>query len=62
MSDEQSVTDAEAAHAQTTKDVDTVLGHLKNNRTTEREARTLRDAADKSLSDHSTAKSIGRLP
>jgi|GEM_PF-6219375 len=55
-------TGAEAAQEQVSKNVEATLGHLRNNQTTEREARNLRDAADKSLSDHATAKSIGRLP
>lgn len=52
----------EQKHEQTSKDVATVVDHLRANRTTESEARNLRDAATKSLVDHATAKSIGRLP
>lgn len=53
---------SEAEHEKVSEAVNTTLGHLRNNQTTETEARTLRDAADKSIRDHSTAKSIGRLP
>lgn len=53
---------SEAEHEKVSTEVRTVVEHLRNNRTTETEARTLRDAADKSIRDHGTAKSIGRLP
>lgn len=50
----------EAQHAEVSKDVTTVVDHLRNNRTTESEARTLQETARKSLIDHATAKSIQR--
>lgn len=38
--------------------VDTTMDHLRNNRTTVRQAEKLRDAAERSISDHATARSI----
>lgn len=50
----------EARHAEVSRDVSIVVDHLRNNRTTETEARTLQEAARKSLIDHATAKSTQR--
>lgn len=50
----------EAVHEATSADVGRTLDHLRNNRTTEREAVDLRDAAIRSLTDHCTAKSLKR--
>lgn len=58
MSDESPTVVTE--RQKTSNDVSTTIDHLRNNRTTETEARSLRDAAVRSLSDHALAKSIGR--
>ncbi len=50
----------EQAHATVSQDVAKVRDHLRNNRTTEREAADLHDAAVRSLTDHYTAKSLKR--
>ena len=55
----ESSTTAEAVHESTSADVGRVLDHLRNNRTTEREATDLQEAARRSLVDHATAKSLG---
>ena len=59
MSQGENVT-VEQVHDQTSKDVATTLDHLRHNRTTEREARDLEEAARRSQADHATAKTIGR--
>lgn len=53
---------SEHAHDAVSADVGKVVDHLRANRTTEGEARTIRDAADRSIADHGVAKSLRRLP
>lgn len=50
----------EQHHEQTSKDVSTVLEHLRHNRTTQREANDLQEAARRSIADHATSRSFGR--
>lgn len=51
---------AEHAHDTVSADVDRVKDHLRNNRTTEREAQDLQEAARRSVVEHATAKSLNR--
>jgi hypothetical protein len=48
----------EAGHAEISADVVRVRDHLRANRTTEREAADLRDAAVRSITDHQLAKKL----
>lgn len=54
----QRVEATEAVHESTSADVGRVLDHLRNNRTTEREASDLQEAARRSIADHASAKSL----
>jgi hypothetical protein len=54
----QEHTEREAAHEAVSVDVAKVRDHLRANRTTEREAADLRDAAVRSITDHQLAKKL----
>lgn len=49
---------SEQAQAIVSGQVDTVLDHLRHNRTTEIEVRELQEASRRSLTDHATAKAL----
>lgn len=53
--------DREYAHEKVSADVSLVKEHLRNNRTTEREAHELHEAARRSLADHSAAKGLRKI-
>lgn len=57
MSDEHK---PEADQAVISSEVRAVVDHLRHNRTTEREAQDLQEAARRSIVDHGVAKSLGR--
>jgi hypothetical protein len=56
-SDEIELTAVEKERAQVKNDVRAVIGHLRENRTTESEAADLGEAARRSLADHAVARS-----
>jgi hypothetical protein len=56
MSDDKPKATPEQAHEVVSGQVNTVLDHLRHNRTTEREASDLHEAARLSLVDHAVAK------
>lgn len=58
MSEENAI---EKAQNKISVEVQTVIDHLHNNRTTEREAEAVHRAAERSIRDHTTAKNLGRL-